>query len=501
MHRHFALSSGRLLSALALAAASLMGASNARAQTPCERWVAPAPAGSDLNPGTAAQPWATLDYASAHTPDAACTVWFQDGVYTGTHSLYERFTTPTTFRAEHAYRAVLQYAGTVLKLFGARQMTFQGFEFRHTGPGAGALVVQVQKTGDLWSEQITFRDNVFHDSYNNDLLKINNGARFVTVEGNLFYNQAGSDEHIDVNSVTDVVIQDNVFFNDFAGSGRAGEIGSTSSYIVIKDSNAGDDGQLGSERITIRRNLFLNWQGSSGSNFVLVGEDGQAFFEAQAVLVENNLMLGNSPEVMRAAFGVKGGQDITFRHNTVVGDLPALAFAFRLNREGANPVNTNIRFYNNVWADPAGSMGAGGGGGDDFSDGTAAEVSGLVLDHNLYWNGGDAIPAGDQVNPNAADLGRVVADPLLGGQAGLVLPRWNGTGFLSGNTTLRQEFLRLANAYGQPGGGSPVINAALPAQAAGDDLLGRPRGTADLGAYETGVVGLDQFFYLPLARR
>ena len=37
---------------------------------------------------------------------------------------------------------------------------------------------------------------------------------------NVFYNQSGSDEHIDINSVTDVLVQDNVFFNDFAGSGR-----------------------------------------------------------------------------------------------------------------------------------------------------------------------------------------------------------------------------------------------------------------------------------------
>ena len=483
----------RLFVALFLLAASALVPAPRRAasaQSGCEYWVAPT--GSNGNPGTFAQPWATLDYASANVPDNNCTVWFKDGLYTGVaHSLYERFTTPTTFKAVTPYRAVLEYSGTVVKLFGARNVTFEGFEFRHSGPGAGGLVVQVQQDGVNWAENITLRNNIFHDSFNNDLLKINNRARFVTVENNVFYNQAGSDEHIDVNSVTDVTIQDNVFFNDFAGSGRSGEIGTTSSFIVIKDSNAGSDGQLGSERITVRRNVFLNWQGSTGSNFVLVGEDGQSFYEADEVLVENNLMIGNSSEVMRASFGVKNSRDVTFRHNTVVGDLPALAFAMRLNYEPpGNLPNDNIRFYNNLWSDPTGTMGANGGGMNDFSDTPPGQTNFFALDNNLYWNGGAPIPSdGAELVNYTADANRVVANPLLGSQTGVVLPRWNGSAFLSGSATIRQEFERLVNLYGKPAAGSPALNAANPAQTPADDILGRPRTGVlpDLGAYEREV--------------
>jgi hypothetical protein len=481
----------RALSILAIVTLTFASQRLVSAQSGCEYWVAPA--GLNTNPGTFAQPWATLDYASDTVPDNNCTVWFKDGTYTGTHSLYERFSTTTTFKAQNPYRAVLQYNGTVVKLFGARNMVFEGFEFRHINASAGALVVQIQQGNGNWAENIVLRNNIFHDSYNNDLLKINNGAKFVTVEGNLFYNQAGSDEHMDINSVTDITVQDNVFFNDFGGSGRAGEIGSTSSYIVIKDSNAGDDGQIGSERITVRRNVFLNWQGSTGSNFVLVGEDGQSFYEGRNVLVENNLMIGNSANVMRAAFGVKNSRDVTFRHNTVVGDLPALAFAMRLNYEPpGNLPNVNIRFYNNIWSDPTGTLGANSGGANDFSDTPPGQTTSFVLDNNLYWNGGSAIPSdGSELINYTDDANRVIGNPQLGSQSGIVVPRWNaGAGlFADGSATIRQAFERLVSLYGAPAVNSAALNLADGAQTPADDILGRPRAgfAPDLGAYEREV--------------
>jgi hypothetical protein len=487
----------RLLLA-ALAAAALAPSAGAQAQS-CTHFVAPPPAGSDANPGSSAQPWATLDHASARVKalnaDGA-TVCFRNGVYTGGNSLYERFTVPTVFRAENAYRAVLQNNSRVISLFGGRNMVFRGFEFRHSGAGAEPLVVQVQQDGGTgnWAENVVFRDNVFHDSWNNDILKINNGARFVRVEGNVFYNQGpgtiSGDEHMDVNSVTDVAIEDNIFFNDFAGSGRP-NLNDTSSFIVIKDSNADDDGQIGSVRIAVRRNVFLNWQGGGGSNFLLLGEDGQSFFEARDVVIENNLMLGNAPNDMRANFGAKGAQGVLFRHNTVAGDLPSLAYAMRVNREGSNPVNQDLSFLNNIWSDPTGTMGAEQAGGtNEFADGDPSEAANLRLDRNLYWNGGQPIPPGDLVSPLVHDARRIVANPALPAQVAIVLPRWNGSAFPSGSATIRQEFERLVGLYGALPGGSPAIDQADAGAAPADDILGRPRtaGTGpDLGAWEAGV--------------
>jgi hypothetical protein len=447
--------------------------------------------------GTLTHPWATITHALDSVPDGS-TILVRPGTYSGVIRLRGSFSQGVTVRSETPYQARLRHDSTVITCFYGRGITVEGFDIAHSAPGSGALVIQVQDLigepgGEDRVSRITFRNNVLHDSYNNDILKINNGAADVLVEGNVFYNQTGSDEHIDINSVENVVVQDNIFFNDFAGSGRTNE-NDTNSFIVIKDSNETNDTVLGSQHIIVRRNVFLNWEGSTGSNFVLVGEDGKSYYEATDVLVENNLLLGNSSNVMRVPLGVKGGQDIIYRNNTIVGDTPALAFAMRLNTEGSNPPNKNIRFFNNIWSDPTGTMGSDNASRpNDFSDTPTDQTSSFQLMNNLYWNGGVDIPhdSGDLINYTDDDQ-RVVADPRLPEQSGIVLPRWNSnTGtFADGSSTIRQAFERLVLQYGVPAEGSAAIDAADPANSPSEDILGNPRpngGASDLGAYEVGA--------------
>ena len=276
--------------------------------------------------------------------------------------------------------------------------------------------------------------------------------------------------------------------NDFAGSSRTNG-NDTSSYIVVKDSNGAGDRYLGSRNISIHRNIFLNWEGSSGSNFVLLGEDGQNFYEAEDVYIENNLMLGNSANVMRAPFGVKGCRNIVFNNNTIAGDLPALAFAMRFNQEGDNLINTNIEMYNNIWSDPFGSMGArNAGDNNDYSDTPIGQVQGVTLNSNLYWNGGNAIPedAGESINVSD-DLDALIADPGLADQTAMILPRWHpsdGT-FGGGSVTICEVFQELVQEYGTPNSPS-VVDRANTAQAPSDDILGRSRdANPDIGAVES----------------
>ena len=268
--------------------------------------------------------------------------------------------------------------------------------------------------------------------------------------------------------------------NDFAGSGRSNG-NDTSSFIVVKDSNGTDDAYVGSKNIRIRRNVFLHYEGTSGAPFVLLGEDGNDYFEATDVVIENNLMLGDSSNPMRAAFGCKGVADVTFRNNTVAGNLPSSAYAMRLNVEGANQPNDAIAFYNNVWSDPTGTMGK-------LSTTPPGETSSFVLATNLYWNGGQSIPSS---NADLVDVGddpnAVVADPGLGSQAGLALPRWNqgASAFGDGSTSICGAFDKLVALYGTPAAGSAVVDQADPANAPAEDILGKPRGPApDLGAVE-----------------
>jgi len=431
--------------------------------------------GSDATgDGSEAKPWATISYAAEHIPDNGSTVLVRDGVYRGRVRLNRRFSQRATFRAQNPCRAQLVHTTeSVVTVYGGANIEINGFEVTRPSPTPTApLVMQVQQQNGFPAEDIVIRNNILHDSYDNDLLKVNNISRRVLVEGNIFYNQQGSDEHIDVNGATDVTIRDNIFFNDFAGSGRTDN--DTSSFVVIKNSA----GLPENKRIRVQRNVFLNWEGSSGGYFVLVGEDGKPFHEAEDVLIENNLMIGNSPARMRAPFGVKGAKDITFRNNTITGNLPANAFAARLNREVANPVNERIYLFNNVWSDPTGTM-------EDFSDGEPAETSDARLVNNLYWNAGQPIPADSEVLNHTNDSRAVLGDPKLPAQAGLVLPRWKGDRFLSGNVTIREEFERLITLYGAPGPGSAVIGGSDPSQTPTDDILGRPRDNSpDLGAFE-----------------
>lgn len=437
------------------------------------------PAGNNATgTGSAAAPWATLTHAAGAIPDNGSEIVLRDGSYPGTQVVSRAFMVPMTIRAETAYRARLVSSVTqhrVLYVAGAN-ITLRGLELAGGLGGLDNYLVMITTTG---AHDVVLEDCVLHDSYRNDILKLNDGAHHVTVRGCLFYNMpAPGDEHVDVNTVHDIVLENNIFMNDFAGSGRL-NLNVTHPFVVIKNSGS----TFVTRDITVRRNVFLNWEGAGDQAFLLLGEDGQPFHEVDGVLVENNLFLGNSGNTMSAALMLKGARDVTFRSNTIVGNLPAGAgYAIRLGREGSNPPNENVVLQNNVWADPTATM-------QRFASGAPQNTVGAVLQRNLYWNGGGAIPVdGAQVLNVGNDPAAVLADPRLPvNHATLVRPRWepaSGT-FGGGYATIAAARAGLVGLHGTPALASAVVDRADPAAAPPDDILGTPRGSApDLGAVE-----------------
>lgn len=445
------------------------------------------PSGSDVNGnGTEEKPWATIAFATTAVPDEA-TILVEAGTYQGQIDIRRQAGKGITIRSEDPYQARLRNAGSVITCFYCRGITLEGFDIAHSGPGAGRYIIQIQDVTDTGTggSQVTLRNNVLHDSYNNDILKINNGAHDIVIEGNVFYNQSGLDEHIDLTSAYNIIIQDNIFFNDFAGSGRPDQ-NDTAGFILIKDVDEAADGVLGSHNIGVRRNVFLNWSGNNGDGFITLGDNSpRSYYHAYDVVIENNLMLGNAGNVMHAALKVVQARDIVFQNNTVVGDLPAKSFAFRLTT--GNLPNENIQFYNNIWADPTGTMGAEYPGDWNRFSRTESTAS-FALSNNLYWNGGAAIPT-DTAEPinYTDDARRIVADPALrDDQENLAVPRWqpeNGR-FADGSVSIRQAFVLLVTTYGKPGVGSAAVDAADPAHASTEDIFGNSRLTPDIGAVE-----------------
>lgn len=451
--------------------------------------------GSDATgDGSLGNPWASITRAVDSAADGD-EVLVLPGTYNGRQRLRREFNTPVTVRSETPYAAKLRHdSGAALIAYTARNVIVEGFDIAHAPNNTGGLVVQVQDLlgavsgsangTDPVVSGIVFRNNIIHSSTNNDLLKVNNGAEDVLIEGNLFFNQFGSDEHLDINSVIGVTVQDNIFLNTEARP-------DTSSFIVIKDSNGSNDSVLGTQDSIIRRNVFLNWHGSSGHSFVRLGEDGTANFETLNTLIENNLMLGNSSVLMRSPFTVQGSRDVVFRNNTLIGDMPSRSFAGRLIASPANPRNENLQFFNNIYADPTGSMGSEASIGVDLFDSPTDMTNSAVLDNNLYYNGGNPIPVDNgQFLTFSDDQNAIVADPQLPPQTGLVAPVWDGTNFADGSLTIREAFERLVNTYGIPAASSMALDTADSANSASEDILGQFRGVApDMGAVEVNAAG------------
>ncbi len=426
--------------------------------------------------GTASKPFASITYA-VHFIDDGGTVIVRPGTYHGNVRPEGNFTKGVIIKSEVPYAAKLRHNAMVIYIVGASGITMEGFDISHEaipGQDNGPLLVHV----DWYAHDIVLRNNIIHDSLNNDSLKINGGSYRVLVEKNILYNAVA--EQIRMDTVSDIIIQDNVLFQDFEGAGRTLTT-TPGSFIEVADQDGSPT--VKSQNVTIRRNVFLNWENSYGMNFIQLAGDSMPWYEASYTLIENNLMIGNNTTYqMRAPFGCKGAEYALFRNNTLVGDMNATAYLARLNMEAGRVQNNYMLFYNNVIANTAGTMAR-------LTTTPWNDTRAFALDNNLYWNNGLALPedAMQLINPSN-DAHAVLGDPKLASQTKIVFPRWDDQQgrFLDGSSTISDVHYTLAWTYGRPAPTSAVIDAANPAFAPSHDIFRHPRpsGTPDIGAVE-----------------
>ncbi len=537
-----------------------------------------APNGNDSSPCTSSQPCKSLKTALSLPgigSQAGDAIIFTDGVYTGEQQIIDKhFQYPVTVTAATPYKAVLQNTGIVLRLNNAYNLRIADLELKHIEPipscdpsNSSAYIIQVNDSSDPggpfgakrgpdnvyydansklypngtdYSGQITFENNIIHDSYCNDHIKIQNGGD-INITGNLFYNQAtknnqaGStanngttEEFIDVNSVFNVKINKNIFFNDFAKNAEP------AGYIVVKDSSLGVpeinragltnqsgsvvvphpngntfavnssssspgsrldtcdptgsncDTIVGSNSITISENIFFNYS-TTGTQipWLQFGAEDTLSYVLNHGLVENNLFIGNGTGITKALFELEGVNNFMFRNNTITGNLPSRHYGYRLKTQSfsQNYPNNNVTIANNIWSDPTGTMGSEDGSPAYFAQADSSGItSNRLLTNNVFWNGGNPIPV---VNSFLAqyteDATRVVVNPDLPDVSTIITPTWNGSTFraVRSGAIARAAISDVFSdivSFYGEPNSSTVIDAANPDLAPTQDILGRTRG-------------------------
>lgn len=93
--------------------------------------------------GSPGSPWATIEHAVDSVPDGSL-VLVEAGLYLGRIRLDAAFASGITVRSQAPYQAQLRHSGTVVTCYYGQGITLEGFDIAHDGPGASALVIQIQ---------------------------------------------------------------------------------------------------------------------------------------------------------------------------------------------------------------------------------------------------------------------------------------------------------------------------------------------------------------------
>jgi parallel beta-helix repeat protein len=419
--------------------------STAAVTTPTGQVFYVAPNGNDGNPGTEANPWATINKA-AQTLTAGQTVLVKNGTYGGVYVNRSGAPgKPISFRAFPGAKpkidiTVINSPGFLLE--GASYINIDGFDLDYKVPGVenangkrweGGITIKVNNYGatPVRSHHVNVTNNRVHGFPGGG---IGSGlADYITIEGNTIWETALWSEY-DTSAIS---LYQNVDV-DFAGGFHNVIRGNT----VFKNENKVPGTGIGSTTITDGNCIIID-DGRLTQKFLEDKTQYPAY--KSSTLIENNICAGNGGRGVH----IFSSDNVLVRHNTLYQNLQTPDIG---GGELTAIAASNVRFVNNIVYAAPGQRATDTYSGDD----PIYMVSNVVFERNLYFNT-TYIP-----NKSASDL---IGDPL----------------FESPSTDVNTANFRLK-------AGSPAIDKALAAQSPRTDVGGLPRpkrAGPDIGAWES----------------
>lgn len=335
-------------------------------------------------------------------------------------------------------------SGAGINIHGCTGLTFEGFEI--AGPALRGDLVQVHGG----SRAIVFRDcRIHHGGPGSHCFHSVNASRLL-LERCVMHDPGPA---VDIAGREGTVALDRTDSTTVRGclfTGTASRFhlraAAESRFIVIED------------------NIVAEHHGDQGDPAIILGghcaSSTGARFEAETVIARNNIVLTSAT----GAFMFQGVRDGWVVNNLVYDCAGGRGLLYAARGGSALEGNEGVHVVNNMFVNAAVPM-------PDRIMGHAGTLSGLSTSHNLYYNGGGAVPSAGTFDPHA-ESGALFADPAL--------PTPSGADYAE---LVRSLTPGSAGVWADAGSDTVL---STPAPGVTTDILGtaRPGGAVDIGAFE-----------------
>lgn len=399
------------------------------------------PAGTDNSTCDLANPCDTLktvlDNFNNIGDTAVDSIVFLDGTYIGPNNgifmnVYKQvFEEGLIIRAENPYQAKLVNQGRIFRIGGTQNVTIEGFEMYHDnglsscstsnytsyiihiddvtnddngvtfidghdfgskkGPDtinydSDGKIIDFGADGDIFTSNITIRNNIIRSSACEDLIKIQSGGD-ILIEDNIFYDTAiidagtssTAENAIDINSAVNVEVQNNIFFQDYSSvalgtnttfrtgpiitvkdssngvasefaSGLSGSFPHPNGYTYSSPANNSNSDSIcdpsgsncdtipGSNNIQVHSNVFMQHRdydsNGNGDGLITFGAEDKRSYVVLHSAFYNNLIIGSGDANLQQALFTEGTYKLNISHNTFLGEMYAKAYVLRAGLQG-----------------------------------------------------------------------------------------------------------------------------------------------------------------------